>query len=433
MKLAGIFVCSLLTLALAIHADDTTDARDTRPPTRIPVSGVLQTVTGEPRQGEVTLILSIYADRDSAEPLWAEEQTVVLREDGRYDVALGATSEEGLASELFAANGARWVGIAEKGDLEQPRFMLVSVPYATKALDAEAVGGRRVKDFVLAEELEEKVASVLARPGPVDASQDVVASQSVRKAVDGVRSFRLELEPRSEADAAVAAAGRFTNEATTGEMYGIHAHVHSTSSGGTYKGPTGVFGEVTPTNAGGFSAGVRGVNRGTGGSGIGVVGVQNGSGWGVYGATPSGIGVNGYSNTGIGVFGTSAGPGAGVFASHTGDVTTGPALQIEGGIKVSGTHRAAFVHTISETARTSTIDHPLVNGRPDAILFVTERAVRKTNPISGFPELLCCSVTQVGVVYAYSFLPGPGQWVLVANGSETFEQGTQFNILVINQ
>ena len=432
MRNAGIFLCAMLSLAQMVSGEEVpSESRALRPPTRIPLQGVLQTVTGEPRQGEVTFVLSIYADRDSAEPLFSEEQTIVLRDEGRYELALGATIEEGLPAGLFDANGARWVGIAEKGDLEQPRFMLVSVPYATKALDADAVGGRRVKDFVLAEELEEKVASVLAGGAVVDGARDAIASQTGPQASTGVRSFTLDLNPRSEADEPVGAAGRFTNEATTGTMYGVHAHVHSTSSGGTYKGPTGVFGEVTPTNAGSWSAGVRGVNRGTGGAGIGVLGVQDGGGWGVYGATPSGIGVYGHSSTGIGVFGASAGTSPGVFASHTGDVTTGPALQVEGGIKVSGQSRAAFVHTITANSRTSTIDHPLANGRADALLFVTERAIRRTNPITGFPELSCCSVTQFGVVYDFFF--GPGQWVLVADGSETFEEGVQYNVLVINQ
>ncbi|WP_423737563.1 hypothetical protein [Chitinophaga caseinilytica] len=77
-----------------------------------------------------------------------------------------------------------------------------------------------------------------------------------------------------------------------------------------------VRGVVSPESPGGFSAGVRGINNGTGGLGIGVWGSQNGSGWGVYGSTPNGLGVygnasaNGYgvyanSNTGTGLNATS--------------------------------------------------------------------------------------------------------------------------------
>ncbi|HRF19136.1 MAG TPA: hypothetical protein PK977_13265, partial [Chitinophagaceae bacterium] len=86
-----------------------------------------------------------------------------------------------------------------------------------------------------------------------------------------------------------------------------------------------IIGTVTSASPGGFSAGVRGINNGTGGLGIGVYGSQAGSGWGVYGFTPGGIGVNGAattgtglwgsSNSGTGVFGTSSTGSAGVFSN----------------------------------------------------------------------------------------------------------------------
>lgn len=77
-----------------------------------------------------------------------------------------------------------------------------------------------------------------------------------------------------------------------------------------------VRGIVSSAAPGGFSAGVRGINNGTGGLGVGVWGSQAGSGWGVYGVTPNGLGVygnasaNGYgvyanSNTGTGFNATS--------------------------------------------------------------------------------------------------------------------------------
>ena len=68
----------------------------------------------------------------------------------------------------------------------------------------------------------------------------------------------------------------------------------------------GVHGRVDNTSAVGFSTGVLGTNLSTTGLGIGVTGSQNGSGWGVYGTTPSGIGVNGSSTSGFGVFGSSS-------------------------------------------------------------------------------------------------------------------------------
>jgi hypothetical protein len=67
-----------------------------------------------------------------------------------------------------------------------------------------------------------------------------------------------------------------------------------------------IRGTVSATSPGGFSAGVRGINNGTGGLGVGVWGSQNGSGWGVYGVTPNGIGLYGNSSAnGFGVYANS--------------------------------------------------------------------------------------------------------------------------------
>jgi hypothetical protein len=55
----------------------------------------------------------------------------------------------------------------------------------------------------------------------------------------------------------------------------------------------GVLGRIPTATTGPASAGVRGINSGTGSSGVGVWGSQNGSGWGVFGETPSGVGVYG--------------------------------------------------------------------------------------------------------------------------------------------
>ncbi|MFZ4059055.1 MAG: beta strand repeat-containing protein, partial [Ferruginibacter sp.] len=95
-----------------------------------------------------------------------------------------------------------------------------------------------------------------------------------------------------------------------------------------------VIGTVTNTTPGGFSAGVKGINNGTGGLGIGVYGVQNGSGSGVYGTTPSGIGVNGNSTSGTGVNGTS---NSGVGVAGTSTSSTAVTGTSGTGVGVAGT------------------------------------------------------------------------------------------------
>jgi hypothetical protein len=125
-----------------------------------------------------------------------------------------------------------------------------------------------------------------------------------------------------------------------------------------------VYGLVTSTSPGGFSAGVRGENDGTGGNGIGVWGSQAGSGWGGYFTSTSGIGVNAYGGTGTGVL-TGGGSSALTIASG--------AIHVSGaGV---GTSTAAFIHvaTVANTVSDYTdIDNPQCNGDVNAILIVTQ-------------------------------------------------------------
>jgi hypothetical protein len=114
------------------------------------------------------------------------------------------------------------------------------------------------------------------------------------------------------------------------------------SSGATTGDAAAIEGTITSTSPGASSAGVRGVNNGTGGDGVGVYGSQAGSGWGVYGTTagdgigvfgdgPS-LGVQGTAQTGgTGVHGTTIdGNGVGVY----GEADLGTGVQ---GVATSGT------------------------------------------------------------------------------------------------
>lgn len=76
-----------------------------------------------------------------------------------------------------------------------------------------------------------------------------------------------------------------------------------------------VRGIVSSASPGGFSAGVRGINNGTGGLGVGVYGSQAGSGWGVYGVTPNGLGV--YGNASAGGYGVYANSNTGTGLNAT--------------------------------------------------------------------------------------------------------------------
>jgi len=98
----------------------------------------------------VGVTFALYKDQQGGAPLWLETQSVPVDGAGRYTVQLGGTLAHGLPKELFVSGEARWLGVQREGQAEQPRVLLLSVPYALKAGDAETLGGLPLSAFVLA-------------------------------------------------------------------------------------------------------------------------------------------------------------------------------------------------------------------------------------------------------------------------------------------
>jgi hypothetical protein len=96
------------------------------------------------------MTFALYQEAEGGAPVWQEVQNVTLDAQGRYGVLLGSTSTEGLPLEIFAGGEAHWLGVQVEGGKEGPRILLVSVPYALKAADAETLGGKPLSEFVLA-------------------------------------------------------------------------------------------------------------------------------------------------------------------------------------------------------------------------------------------------------------------------------------------
>jgi hypothetical protein len=111
-------------------------------------SGQLRDALDAPLAGTVGVTFALYADEEGGAPLWLETQNVTADADGRYSVLLGAESAEGLPLEIFSSTEARWLGVTVEGEAEQPRILLVSVPYALKAADAERLGGQSAATFI---------------------------------------------------------------------------------------------------------------------------------------------------------------------------------------------------------------------------------------------------------------------------------------------
>ena len=113
-------------------------------------SGVLTDVNGKPLTGTVGVTFLLYKDQQGGSPLWLETQNVQPDNRGHYTVMLGSTSSAGLPSDIFVAGEAHWLGVQAAGQVEQPRVLLVSAPYALKAGDAQTIGGLPPSAFVLA-------------------------------------------------------------------------------------------------------------------------------------------------------------------------------------------------------------------------------------------------------------------------------------------
>jgi hypothetical protein len=138
-------------------------------PTVLRVDGQLTNPDGSPRTGAVLLVASLYAGASDAAALWGEQQLVTLGANGSYTMFVGATLPDGVPQEFFLASAAatgRWLGVGVQGEPEQPRIMLLSVPFALRARDADALTGRPGADFVLSENLSDSIKSVLTGSGP---------------------------------------------------------------------------------------------------------------------------------------------------------------------------------------------------------------------------------------------------------------------------
>ena len=118
-------------------------------PRLVKFNGVIRDAGGEPRTKTVGITFAIYNESSGGERLWQETQNVQLDQQGHYEAMLGVASE-GMPLDLFVSGEPRWLGVQPQlpGEEEQPRVLLVSVPYALKAADAETLGGLPSSAFV---------------------------------------------------------------------------------------------------------------------------------------------------------------------------------------------------------------------------------------------------------------------------------------------
>jgi hypothetical protein len=143
--------CLLLLLGtLSAFGQQAATTNATVVPPLVNFSGTLTDINGKPLTSIVGVTFSLYNDQQAASPLWMETQNVTPNKNGHYSVQLGSTSSTGLPADIFVAGEARWLGVQPQGQAEYPRVMLLSVPYALKAGDAQTIGGLPPSAFLLA-------------------------------------------------------------------------------------------------------------------------------------------------------------------------------------------------------------------------------------------------------------------------------------------
>jgi hypothetical protein len=200
----------------------------------------------------------------------------------------------------------------------------------------------------------------------------------------------------------------------TGSQRGLTVNLPAPGAGAGGGAVVGVWGEAVtldPDDRGG----VLGMSR----TGDGVIG-RSESGFGVSGNSASATGVNGFSSSGIGVAGF-AGSGTAVVAYSN----SGTALDLGNGpILVSGSQnrRPLFFHTTAPgniAAHVSTLDHPLLNGNPNAAVFVMHQFV---------PGATVLNPHALGVWYD----TGIARWRLFNEDAAAMPAGLRVAVLAIN-
>ena len=146
-----LIACFLCLVAVASAQQTQSAAAVTAVPRLVRFAGSFHPPVNQPA-GPVGATFAIYGQQEGGTPLWTEDRNVELDANGNYTVLLGSASNEGVPVELFTAGESRWLQVKfyVPGEVDLPRVLLVSVPYALKAGDADTLGGKPASAYALA-------------------------------------------------------------------------------------------------------------------------------------------------------------------------------------------------------------------------------------------------------------------------------------------
>jgi hypothetical protein len=300
MRIRLLWLCLLVSLFASAQQSSTPTSTSAQAvvPRLIRFSGTLKDATGT-----VGITFSLHKNQQDSAALWIETQNVQLDASGKYTVLLGVTKAEGIPAELFTSGEAQWLGIAVQGKPEQPRVLLVSVPYALRAAEADTLAGHAPADFVTTDKLSSAVQQELqqqATSSPASGTgkkAGIKASAPTETATNfidnnGSQVVLVQQNGAGSGLTSFATTGLAVNAKSTGTaIYGI------SSGTGTSAGVEG----VTSSPAG---RGLYGFNTATTGENFGVVGAANSTqGIGVFGSNGA------TSGAAVGVWGTTTSTG----------------------------------------------------------------------------------------------------------------------------
>jgi hypothetical protein len=174
---------SLCSLAASQSANSSQSLQPSQASAIVPrlvnYSGKALDANGKVVTGTAGATFAIYSEQSGGAPLWMETQNIQADSKSNYTAQLGATKPEGLPLDLFTSGEARWLGVSINGGEEQPRVLLLSVPYALKAADAQTLGGLPASAFVLASTA---VAGEATRGEVISSSVDAVSNTATAQA-----------------------------------------------------------------------------------------------------------------------------------------------------------------------------------------------------------------------------------------------------------